>query len=274
MPSLDDHFRALTRVRPPERWPDLGDVRVSPVAPPPRRPRPLLAAAIALLVAAGGIAVVVIAFHQSEPLPGAASSREAPSKTPGEEPSKTPSSNPTPSPAPDWAQGGVFGAMYDTITSASPAGWSFDLTHDRLDGDWVIDGNVDDGAGPGRLYVDVTTRPGNLQADPCFDSEFALSSPCETQHLANGDTLVLRDVHTDPGGTKTIEVVLIHPDRSGISAEAGNFAAPVLPGGSVSQGQLSPAQVTREDPLYTVGQLGKIMMAVDQAVQNCLRTSC
>jgi hypothetical protein len=270
MPSLDDHFRALTTVRPPEQPPDFHNRTPRPMPPPPGRSQRAVAIVVALLVAAGGIFAVTRAFgrdtgrHPAADLTPSATSEPSPIKTPSE----------SPSPAPDWAQGGVFSAMYDTITSASPAGWSFDLTHDRLDGDWVIDGNVDDGAGPGRLYVDVTTRPGNLQADPCFDSEFALSSPCETQHLANGDTLVLRDVHTDPGGTKTIEVVLIHPDRSGISAEAGNFAAPVLPVGSVTQGQLSPAQVTREDPLYTVGQLGKIMMAVDQAVQNCLRTSC
>jgi hypothetical protein len=270
MPSLDDHFRALTTVRPPEQPPDFHNRTPRPMPPPPGRSQRAVAIVVALLVAAGGIFAVTRAFgrdtgrHPAADLTPSATSEPSPIKTPSE----------SPSPAPDWAQGGVFGAMYDTITSASPAGWSFDLTHDRLDGDWRIDGNVDDGAGPGRLYVDVTTRAGNLEADPCSDPQFTMGSPCETQHLDTGDTLVLRDVHTDPGGTKTIEVVLIHPDRSGISAEAGNFSAPELPAGPVSQSQLSSAQVTRDDPLYEVVQLGKIMVAVDQAVQDCLRTSC
>jgi hypothetical protein len=226
----------------------------------------VVAIVVALLVAAGGIYAVTRAFDRDTRRSPAADL--TPSATSEPSPIKTPSESP--SPAPDWAQSGVFGAMYDTITSGSPAGWNFDLTHDRLDGDWRIDGNVDDGAGPGRLYVDVTTRPGNLEADPCSDPEFTQGARCYRVPQPNGDLLVLRDIVTDPGGTKTIEVVLIHPDRSGISAEAGNFRAPVLP----EPGHPSSSEVTRDQPLYEVGQLGKLVLALDHAVQDCLRTSC
>jgi hypothetical protein len=48
---------------------------------------------------------------------------------------------------------GVFDAMREAILGSSPPGLPFLLARDRLDG------NVDDGSGPGRLYVDVTVPP-------------------------------------------------------------------------------------------------------------------
>jgi hypothetical protein len=169
----------------------------------------------------------------------------------------------------------MFDAMRDAIRVSSPAGWRFTLGSDRLDGDWRIDGDVDDGSGPGRLSVDVTLRPGMLQADPCADPEFRQGARCVRRPLPDGDLLVLRDVVADPGGMKTIEVVLVHPDRSGIGAEAGNWTIATLPNGTpLSQGELPKPRVTRPDLLYTVDQLAQLVLAVDKKVQECIQISC
>jgi len=165
--------------------------------------------------------------------------------------------------------------MLDAIRASSPPGWTFTLNSDRLDGDWRLDGDADDGAGPGRLSVDVTLRPGMLESDPCADHEFRQGAPCVKRQLSNGDLLVLRDIVIDAGGMKTIEVVLIHPDRSGIGAEAGNWTIAALPDGTpVSQSDLPKPQVTRADPLYTVDQLAQLVLAVDQRTGECIRTDC
>jgi hypothetical protein len=93
--------------------------------------------------------------------------------------------------------------------------------------------------------------------------------------LPSGDLLVLRDIVADPGGMKTIEVVLVHPDRSGIGAEAGNWTIATLPNGTpLSQGELPKPRVTRPDLLYTVDQLAQLVLAVDKKVQECIQISC
>ena len=195
------------------------------------------------------------------------------SSLPSESPEPSPSAV-SPSPAPAVPQTGMFGAMVDAIRSSSPAGWSFTFTHDRLDGDWRLDGNAEDGSGPGRLYVDVTARPGMLESDPCADPEFRQGVPCIRHPLADGSLLALRDVVTDPGGMKTIEVVLVHPDRSGVGAEAGNWTTTALPNGPVNQTSLSQPRVTRSEPLYTVEELARLVQAIDERTRECLRTGC
>ena len=77
------------------------------------------------------------------------------------------------------------------------------------------------------------------------------------------------------GGVKTIEVVLVHPDRSGVGAEAGNWTIASLPNGTpVSQSALPSPTVTRTDPLYTVEQLAELVLAVDLRTGECMRTGC
>lgn len=74
MPSLDDHFRALTTIKPPEAWPDLGERVLSrPARPQPTLGRRLAVAALALTVAAAGLALAVRAFRRERPTlrPGA-----------------------------------------------------------------------------------------------------------------------------------------------------------------------------------------------------------
>jgi dipeptidyl aminopeptidase/acylaminoacyl peptidase len=66
MASLDEHFRALTRVRPPDPWPELGERE--PAAPTSRPAvTRLAAAAVALAVAAAGLTVAVRAFRAERP---------------------------------------------------------------------------------------------------------------------------------------------------------------------------------------------------------------
>jgi TolB protein len=64
MPSLDEHFRAVTRVRPPDDWPGLGDLEPRLLKrPSPRRPA---VAALAFVVAAAGLALAVRAFRTGD----------------------------------------------------------------------------------------------------------------------------------------------------------------------------------------------------------------
>jgi hypothetical protein len=58
---------------------------------------------------------------------------------------------PTPSPA---SPNGMFDAMLEAIRTSGPPDWHFTLESDRLDGDWRLDGDVDDGSGPGRLSLE------------------------------------------------------------------------------------------------------------------------
>jgi hypothetical protein len=262
MPSLEDHFRAFTKVRPPEPWPDLDQHLARPLprsAPPHRR---IGVAALALIVAGAGFFAAARAFQRPAP----SGTNASPSVVPTPQPTLSPLlPSPTLPPAPEH---GVFGAMLEAIRGSSPTGWKFFLHSDRLDGDWSLDGNVDDGSGPARLYVDVTVRPGMLVAHPCADTEFSQGAGCVEQDLSDGDLLVLRDVVLDAGGMKTIDVVLVHPDGSGTTAEAGNWAIPPLPTAAVSQSDLPAPQVTRTDPLYTVDQLARLVQAVDEAARS------
>jgi hypothetical protein len=266
MPSLDDHFGALTKIRPPEEsWLEL---RERPVGRLPRRPVPISTlgvAALALLVAAGGLIVAMRAFQRAEPAPGTSPSTMSP------HPATAPA--PSTSPKPEH-ESGMFGAMLEAIRDSSPSGWTFTLQKDRLDGDWGLDGNTDDGVGPGRLNVYVTFRAGMILAHPCADHEYRQGGLCVEHRLASGDLLALRDVVTGPDGMKTIEVTLVHTDGSGVGAEAGNWTIAPLPEGSVSQGSLPSPKVTRTDPLYTLEQLGRLVRAVDERTRACLREKC
>jgi Tol biopolymer transport system component len=68
MPSLDDHFHALTKVRPPDTWPDLGEREPRPLAPPPTTVgRRIGVAALALAVAIAGFVFMSRAFTDRRP---------------------------------------------------------------------------------------------------------------------------------------------------------------------------------------------------------------
>jgi len=63
MPSLDDHFNALTKVRPPEGWPDLSERGTRPLAPPPSHRLRVGTAVLAFVVAAAGLVLAIRAFR-------------------------------------------------------------------------------------------------------------------------------------------------------------------------------------------------------------------
>jgi Tol biopolymer transport system component len=68
MPSLDDHFDALTKVRPPDTWPDIGERESRPLAPPPTTVgRRIGVAALALAVAIAGFVFMSRAFKDRRP---------------------------------------------------------------------------------------------------------------------------------------------------------------------------------------------------------------
>jgi hypothetical protein len=152
--------------------------------------------------------------------------------------------------------------MAATIASDRPM-LRFDLHPDRLDGSWILDGNADDGFGPGRLYVVVSPRRGDLTAHPCSDPDFRQGGRCVERELPDGHRLVLRDRVTG-GGVTTVLAVLIHPDRSGITAEASNQAIDAL--GPIGPGPVVPPPATRPAPLYTAPQLGSLLRAIDASL--------
>src|SRR5918992_5075883 len=93
--------------------------------------------------------------------------------------------------------------------------------------------------------------------------------------LRSGDLLVLRDVVVEAGGMKTIQAVLVHPDGSGVAAEAGNWLLAALADEtSLSEGGLPMPRVTRPDPVYSIAQLGRLVQAVDESVRRCLNAGC
>lgn len=165
--------------------------------------------------------------------------------------------------------------MLEAVRVSGPLHYDMTLEPDRLDGDWRLDGTVADGSGPGSLLVVLTVRPGMLLPHPCADAEFRSGAPCVERSLPDGDLLVLRDVFVERRGMKTIEVVLVHPDRSGVGAEAGNWTlAPAAEETSVGQSELPGLRVTRSSPLYTVQQLGRLVQAVDVGARRCIEAGC
>jgi Tol biopolymer transport system component len=76
MPSLDDHFQALTKIRPPTEWPELGEAQPRAPAPAPALGRRLLIATFALALAAGPLVLVVRAFRTEPQPPGPVSAVE------------------------------------------------------------------------------------------------------------------------------------------------------------------------------------------------------
>jgi hypothetical protein len=62
MPSLDDHFRSLTGVRPPADWPELNEREPRSHAPPAGIGRRSGVATLAIAIAAGGLVFAVRAF--------------------------------------------------------------------------------------------------------------------------------------------------------------------------------------------------------------------
>lgn len=144
--------------------------------------------------------------------------------------------------------------MIEAVAAHRPA-FRFSFTPDRLEGDWRLDGVADDGAGPGRLFIDYTRRAGMLTANPCAHPDFTQGGRCSIQIVGTGARLVRRGL-VEANGPRTVVVALIQPNRSGITIEASNIS---INGRSVA--------VSRPMPLYTVGDLAELMIAIDGRVR-------
>ena len=166
----------------------------------------------------------------------------------GATPEASPSTDPTASLDP------VFQAIIGAVAAHRPT-FRFSFGHDRLEGDWRLDGVADDGTGPGRLFIDLTMEPGAMTANPCGDPDFVQGGRCSIQILSTGSRLVRRGL-VEANGTRTVLVALIHTDRSGVTVEASNFS---IGGRAVS--------VSRSMPLYTVEDLADLVVAIDDRVQ-------
>ena len=157
----------------------------------------------------------------------------------------------------------TFAAMLDVVRERA-AGMRVALNPDRLDGDWILDGNVDDGRGPGRLFISVTSHRGVMLASPCLDQEFVQGGRCTMRVLADGSRLFLRDI-VEANDVRTVTVAFVRIDRSGITAEASNF--PIDQAGPARDG-VAP---TREDPILSVAQLGELVLAIEDRVRQLPR---
>jgi hypothetical protein len=166
-------------------------------------------------------------------------------------------SSPTPRP------GGtiVSNAIARTIEATSPAGWSFDWSLQLRS---QADGAADDGRGPGRISVGLSSA--TQQVHPCQDPEFAAGASCTERTLSSGAVLSERGLQDDHG-IRSILVALTYPDGSGVSAEAGNYILPKPERtitGATAKTRVTP---TRSAPTYTLDQLVAVVLAVDSATR-------
>lgn len=161
--------------------------------------------------------------------------------------------------------------MADAIRQASPDGWTFELGADRWDSALDVEATADDGAGPGRLMLGISTVPGAVQVHPCLDPEFASGVSCTERALPGGSVLSMRAV-VDWRGVQTVEVVLTHADGTGVMAESGNFVLdwPPPPSGTRISAEAKKQQLhaSRPDPTYTTAQLARVIVAVDHVTKS------
>ena len=158
------------------------------------------------------------------------------------------------------------------VLAQSPQGWTYDLHQGISPNDDGVEGTVDDGAGKGRVYVSVTSVPGNLTRKPCEDSEFVAGATCTATPLGGGRTLIQRGL-VEGKGVRTLVVGVVHDDGTGVYAESANawwpFIDQVASGERVTaerKAELARADITRELPVYTTSQLSEVVQAVDEAL--------
>jgi hypothetical protein len=207
-----------------------------------------------------------------------ASTAEAPSAipTPGTGSSARPSAPfPQPTAVPAGAPGDIFDRARQAIHDASPAGLSFALAAGADAATPQLDGDVNDGRGPGRLYV-VLFLPGSMDSsNPCLSADFVQGASCTRSALPSGDTLVLRGP-VAAKGTLTIDVEILRTDGTGVLLEASNFSIPDMTGVvTVGPGKPIPTpRITRSAPVYDLPALAKAAEAVANATRGCTMQAC
>jgi hypothetical protein len=157
--------------------------------------------------------------------------------------------------------------IHQAIVDASPAGWTFEMSADRWQAWNGLEATANDGSGPGRLMLGATTQPGAQQVRPCRDPEFKSGVACTETRLADGSVLSERALK-DWNGIKTIEVVLSHPNGTGVMAESGNFTIPwPLPEIITPEAKGHLPEISRTEPTYTTSQLAEVVKRVDAALR-------
>jgi hypothetical protein len=167
---------------------------------------------------------------------------------------------------------GVFGAMLDAVRAVSPAGFSFEAGADTLGGEWRIDGNANDGRGPGRLFISVSRTGHGWMAHPCRDPEFADGVSCVERRLTDGSLLIRRG-RSDHHGYQTIRASLIRENGVSVDAETGNYRVPIPPPANVTSGPPA-SEITRDAPPYNANQLQQLVQALDRSVRACFSRHC
>jgi hypothetical protein len=166
----------------------------------------------------------------------------------------------------------VFGAILATVRAVSPAGYRFDLQADTLGEEWRIDGNVDDGRGPGRVLITVSRTGAGWARHPCSDPEFKAGATCEERRLPDGTRLVRRGV-SDDHGYKTIIVMVVRDQGVSVHAETGNYRSPIPTPDTITSVSRR-LKITREHPLYNLTQLQQMVQTIDRTIQDCIPPRC
>jgi len=256
-PDLREEFDRLLVDEPPLRL-DLAPVVAGGRGLRRRRRLARGAGVASLAVLAAGIAVPVTGWpaHRDRTAgtlsagPPASAGRSAPGAAP-------------PTASPDGLTAGQR-RIARAIVASSPAGWTFDLSPDRWDG-LGVEATADDGRGPGRLLVGVSTATQLLH--PCADAEFRQGASCTERSLPGGAVLSLRG-EVAAGAVRYVDVTLTHPDGSGVLAESVNTTLTwPLPERVTAQQKRHLQRVSRPDPTYTVEQLARLVTAVDAAAR-------
>jgi hypothetical protein len=184
-------------------------------------------------------------------------------------PSDAPS-NPPITPVPVEGDG-LLDRLVATVNDAT-GGRSATLVADVADGSAQLDGFMDDGQGPGRLFV-VASPPGTTaRGNLCLDRDFVQGATCERVELASGDVAFRRGL-VDVEGVQTVTVAVRLADGSGVLVESGNFrfeAPPVLVAG---EARPTP-EITRQAPIFDPEATYDLARAVADAIRGCTLADC
>jgi hypothetical protein len=161
------------------------------------------------------------------------------------------------------------GPLETVIRAHTPASWSHSEVHETSPSDFQAD--VDDGAGPSRLYVGISPSPGSLQQHPCQDEEFAMGGFCREVDLDDSTRLITRGP-TASGPVTSSYAVIVHRDGSGVDVGNDNATWPWVERGTVTtpeqKRQLTRVRIQRQLPVYSLEQLVEIAKALDAATSG------
>ena len=151
-------------------------------------------------------------------------------------------------------------AVARAIAEGSPAGWTFDLSADRWNA-YGVDGTVDDGTGPARLFVRLTENLYGFDGPMCVpDYPDHVDETCDVTTVEDG------------------EIRLREHSESGRSYVEGSFVRPglavyVLTGNHTvdwprPEDAMPTEHVTRERSPYTAEQLTRLLAAIARAARD------